>query len=668
MGPVNGWHKGERAIQDKMGYAGVMSQAWTWIEPEMPEEHQTFYTSRLPFIPVTTIDDRHRPWSSILAGPDGQPGFATSRHLGELTLSAHVWEGDPFPQNVVAAIGSPALIAGIGVEFSTRRRNKFAGYIETLEDDGPMLRVRSVVNEAIGNCPKYINVRDLVPFSDTHPRVVYRRLDLSSDERLPEDVISFIHGSDTLFLGTYYDAGKDGERLSSHVGMNQRGGKPGFARVRPSDGRTLVIPDYSGNRLLTSLGNIEATSLAGVTFVSFVTGAILYLTGDAHNLVGHSAQRLMPRINALTTIHVTGFILVEDALPVRQKLGTQALRSPYSPPVQLLAEETTSTYFVDDIHETPKVTLGRIEVHSRDIATLTFESLAHVNVIPGQAAILDFKSFVGALPYQHMAPGNPASVNDDRIRTWTVSGSSRWAGSSSECSDASVSFTLTIRLKPGGVVTSALFAMANQLGELRPELLGDTRPMQLSVPLVGIAGDFTLPRDTDAYSFRHGEGLSARAGTRKWLWVAGGIGVTPFLAMLAGLREKSCRGDGDADDITLVLSTREPDVLLPLIVRALERTGDHLGEGRQGTLSIHVFSRSPTSSPPSENTASRSVLTVEVTQHAGRLNEDTLRALDIQSMQERQAYVCGPEGFEQMVLTTLKEMGVENVRREGFTY
>lgn len=532
-----------------------------------------------------------------------------------------------------------------------------------------------------------------MPFSDTHPRVMYRHLDLSPDERLPEDVISFIHGSDTLFLGTYYDAGEDGERFSSHVGMNQRGGKPGFARVRPSDGRTLVIPDYSGmstirspcqenlhfvqgNRLLTSLGNIEATPLAGVTFVSFVTGAVLYLTGDAHNLIGHTAQRLMPRINALTTIHVTGYIFVEDALPVRQKQGTQALRSPYSPPVRLLAEEITSTYFVDNIEETPNVTLARIEVHSRDIATFTFESLRHVNVIPGQAAILDFKSFVGALSYQHMAPGNPASVNDDRIRTWTVSRSSRWAGSSADCTDAGsgtspVSFTLTMRHKPEGVVTSALFAIARQLAEFRPELLGDARPLQLNVPLVGIVGDFTLPRDTDACSSTHGEEPSAHAGTRKWLWIAGGIGVTPFLAMLAGLRErKNRREGGDADDITLVLSTREPDVLLPLVIRALECTGNHLWEGRRGTLSIHVFSRSLASSPALVNTASQSVLAVEVTQHTDRLSEDSLRALDIDNIQERGTYVCGPEDFERVVLTALKEMGVDsrNIRREGFTY
>ena len=92
--------------------------------------------------------------------------------------------------------------------------------------------------------------------------------------------------------------------------------------------------------------------------------------------------------------------------------------------------------------------------------------------------------------------------------------------------------------------------------QFRPELLEDVRPLQLSVPLVGIAGDFTFPTEGEVCAFGHGEGSSTRAGTRKWLWAAGGIGVTPFLAMLAGLLEKKIGGGGgDADDITLVLST-----------------------------------------------------------------------------------------------------------------
>lgn len=415
---------------------------------------------------------------------------------------------------------------------------------------------------------------------------------------------------------------------------------------------------------MASLGNIETTPLAGVTFVSFSTGAILYLTGDAHNLVGPSAQRVMPRINALTTIYVTGYILVEDALPVRQDPGTQVQRSPYSPPIRLLTEEIASTYFVDDPKEKPMVSLTRIEVHSDDIATLTFESPTHVDIIPGQAAVLDFKSFVGALPYQHMAPGNPISVNDDRIRTWTVSGASRWAGSFSENMETGtragpMSFTLTLRHKLGGAVTSALFAVVQQVGKFRPDLLEDARPLGLTVPLVGIAGEFTLPGEAD------------RSATRKWLWVAGGIGITPFLAMLAGLREKNSSRGGAVDDITLVLSTREPCVLLPLVIRALECTGNRgqkLG-GYQGKLSIHIFSRTPPS-PTSSATTDGTLLTVEVTHHASRLNEEALRALNINDVQERQVYICGPEGFEQIALAALREMGVDShkVRKEGFTY
>lgn len=73
---------------------------------------------------------------------------------------------------------------------------------------------------------------------------------------------------------------------------------------------------------MTSLGNIEATPLASLTFVDFVSGDILYLTGDAENLVGPDALKLMPFQKTLTTVCVTGYTLVRDALPVRQRNGT----------------------------------------------------------------------------------------------------------------------------------------------------------------------------------------------------------------------------------------------------------------------------------------------------------------------------------------------------------
>lgn len=70
---------------------------------------------------------------------------------------------------------------------------------------------------------------------------------MTREDRLPDEMIKFILHSDTVFFGTSYEALEwDKTRYPSHVGMNARSGRPGLARVMPSDGRTVVLPDYSG--------------------------------------------------------------------------------------------------------------------------------------------------------------------------------------------------------------------------------------------------------------------------------------------------------------------------------------------------------------------------------------------------------------------------------------
>jgi hypothetical protein len=84
-------------------------------------------------------------------------------------------------------------------------------------------------------------------YPNTSPVVTFRNMNLQPSERLPAELIKFIQASSTAFLGTSYIAAKrDEKRFPSHMGLNHRGGNPGFLRVRPSDGRTIVFPDYSG--------------------------------------------------------------------------------------------------------------------------------------------------------------------------------------------------------------------------------------------------------------------------------------------------------------------------------------------------------------------------------------------------------------------------------------
>ena len=276
----------------------------------------------------------------------------------------------------------------------------------------------------------------------TNPQVVWQNPQLRQDDRLPDELISFIHENDTAFLGTSYVATLESAKdFPSHVGMNHRGGLPGFIRVRPSDGRTIVLPDFSGkishphfkfrflntrlcigNRFMNSVGNIAITPLASLTFVNFVTGDILYITGEAKTLIGPEAEALMRRQKILTTVTTTGYTFVRNALPLRQDPNVPVARSLYTPPIKFLNEEPSSVpghYFKDTWH----VTLTKVDLLSQDLAAFRFEiqGASGVEILPGQSVALDFTDFVGPQQYAYMNPWKPTSLNDDRIRTCTVS-------------------------------------------------------------------------------------------------------------------------------------------------------------------------------------------------------------------------------------------------------
>lgn len=83
-----------------------------------------------------------------------------------------------------------------------------------------------------------------------------------------------IEGADTFFVATYADV--DGQR---QVDVSHRGGNTGFVRI-DADG-TLTIPDFNGNLFFSTLGNIVLNGKAGLLFVDFATGDVLQLSGDA---------------------------------------------------------------------------------------------------------------------------------------------------------------------------------------------------------------------------------------------------------------------------------------------------------------------------------------------------------------------------------------------------
>lgn len=89
-------------------------------------------------------------------------------------------------------------------------------------------------------------------------------------DTLTDGDLAFIRRADTLLIGTTHPTrGND----ASH-----RGGPPGFVRVEA--GR-LWWPDYPGNNLFNTLGNLRTDPTAALLFCDFATGRTLHLSGHA---------------------------------------------------------------------------------------------------------------------------------------------------------------------------------------------------------------------------------------------------------------------------------------------------------------------------------------------------------------------------------------------------
>lgn len=82
---------------------------------------------------------------------------------------------------------------------------------------------------------------------------------------------AIVVSADIFFLGTAHPGrGAD----TSH-----KGGRPGFVRVDPHG--SLWWPDFSGNNMFNSLGNLTENPEAALLFPDYAHGVALHLSGTA---------------------------------------------------------------------------------------------------------------------------------------------------------------------------------------------------------------------------------------------------------------------------------------------------------------------------------------------------------------------------------------------------
>ncbi|HEY0574603.1 MAG TPA: pyridoxamine 5'-phosphate oxidase family protein [Pseudonocardia sp.] len=261
------YHPGERAAQAKAGLSAEAERVGGIVRTAVPPAAAEFLVEQ-PMLVVAAADEQGRMWASLLTGAPGFlcAGVVAGRDV--VDVAARPLPSDPLATTLTRRV----QLGAIAIDPATRRRMRINGVVQPAPDG-----LRVTADQVYANCPKYIQrrvVEAVGPAGAEGEATV-------SDTLSPADR-RMINEADTFFIAT---ASATGDADASH-----RGGDPGFVRVA-QDG-ALTWPDYPGNAMMMTLGNLEQNRAAGLLFVDWFTGTTLQLTGTAHVEWATSDRRL----------------------------------------------------------------------------------------------------------------------------------------------------------------------------------------------------------------------------------------------------------------------------------------------------------------------------------------------------------------------------------------
>ena len=559
------WHEGEKRIHQLTHNLCEDNPTSPFLTPRAAA-----LVSRYTLMSLGTLDVEDRPWCTVWG--TGDPPLAQQVAQSVLGIRSTVDASfDPVVQElfggrpdgeVVRETPPGRMVSGLSCQLDERGRVKLYGRMiagalssadssDSISRDASNGRAAEVqlvlkIEQSLGNCPKYLNKKTI---SSHTPQPVL----LSSSPHLSDEAIELIHRADLFFIASAHE--------HEDMDTNHRGGPPGFIRVfnpppppppapnttsteqDPANGSVIVWPEYSGNNLYQTLGNLTSTPRAGLCIPDFLSGDVVYLTGTTEVLVGRAASSLIAKSGLAVKLTVTAAKHVRHGLPFRGTPvddGTHGL-SPYNPRVRFLASErvdefSSSTPGIDkgiDNGATATATgatgtatgatgtaTGATTVTAKLIQktpltpTITryrfslSDPLVHGPWKPGQYVAMDFSNELD-MGYQHMRDDDPRSLNDDWLRTFTVSSVPGRLGVQGE------EFEITAR-KVGNVTGFLAWQRVREGG--------------LEVGVRGFGGefrfDFGVQNEDDGRDGKDGRNLKVVG------FVAAGIGITPLLGQM----------------------------------------------------------------------------------------------------------------------------------------
>jgi predicted pyridoxine 5'-phosphate oxidase superfamily flavin-nucleotide-binding protein len=279
---ATGFHSGELAVQQRAGVQGQAARLSAMADRSELRAGVAKFLAGTTFAALTARDHDGTLWTSPLIGP---AGFLEVASPTKLLIGSTPHLHDP-----LHGLPGAQAVGLIVMDFAARRRLRINGTVSAAGDGG--LEVDVV--QAYGNCPQYIHPRrPSAAELSTETRLVHR-----GDALQPDD-LDQIRAADTFFFGTTHpEFGND----ASH-----RGGPAGFVRATHD---VVAWPDFPGNNMFNSLGNLEVDPAAALLFIDFATGRTVQTSGsgEVHWIDDERAVRFGVRDVVVTSSPALRFV------------------------------------------------------------------------------------------------------------------------------------------------------------------------------------------------------------------------------------------------------------------------------------------------------------------------------------------------------------------------
>jgi ferredoxin-NADP reductase/predicted pyridoxine 5'-phosphate oxidase superfamily flavin-nucleotide-binding protein len=616
------FHPGEIMLQHQAGsgiHDSVMSYAPKVIRPYMPDQHRDFYQD-LPFIVAAARDGDDNMWATLLMNPKVISDKNSSNDKTSNVVLGAVASPDPvslrLPAQLVpgdaldtSAWGKAGMDLGLlGIDFSTARRNRVNGWVDTDDSDSKVMSMH--VTQSFGNCPQYIPSRQwwtpnsTTTNTNTLPHDGMKEAEdetaaslltspLRSKSLRPEQ-IRLLEQAETIFVATGYrggDANGNDDDVRYGNDASHRGGPAGFLQVS-SDGTRITMPEFKGNNHFNSLGNLLMDNRMGITVPLLEQGGMLQLTGTAVvDMDTKRAAALFPGALRLVTFTVVQVNQVPaGTLPIRWDLE--------------VASQQRDLCVVAKVPESENVTSFYLE-------PTVLEKTSSQEIIE---PLWDF------VPGQHL-PIRLETAAGELQRTYSLSAAP---------TPRANRYRISVKREPQGKASRFLH---DQVG------VGDV--IQVRKP----AGDFVL-LNTD----RNNEKIADQ--TRTVVLLSTGVGVTPLLSMLQHL--VALNGDAKSVDTDKRSTSNHEQIVWIHGARdgAHHAFRDEVDDLKKMSLSHPVLLQTHIvySRPTAQDTGRYD--------SKGRIDAKLVQEL-VPALSHADFYLCGPGAFMANVTEGLERLGVD---------